>query len=77
MELAADDYAVATLRRHGLSVVPLTNLFDQFDTDEKKGLPKFLRDTMSYASTHPDNHSRSMRLRRAAEQEESAAAHGH
>jgi Zn-dependent protease with chaperone function len=75
MELAADDYAVASLRRHGISVVPMANLFDQFDTEENEALPKFLRDTMSYASTHPNSHSRSQRLRRAAEQDDAKAAH--
>ncbi|MFC0253013.1 M48 family metallopeptidase [Massilia consociata] len=65
MELAADEHAAAALRRHGISILPLADLFDQLDEKADK-MPKFLRQVMSYASTHPDGYARSQRLREAA-----------
>lgn len=70
MELAADDYAIAALHRNKISVIPLANLFDRFDTKQQGALPAFLRETMSYASTHPDSHFRSQRMRAAARAKE-------
>ncbi|SFD79770.1 M48 family metallopeptidase [Massilia yuzhufengensis] len=66
MELAADDYAVRALHGRGIPAGPLAGLFDEFDKKADK-LPKFLRQAMSYASTHPDGLARSQRL---LEQEE-------
>lgn len=66
METAADDYAAKALHARGISTVPLADLFDELD--EKNGkLPKFMRQAMSYASTHPDGYARSRRLREAEE----------
>jgi len=62
MELSADDYAARTLRARGISVEPLAALFDELD-DKADRMPKFLRDAVSYGSTHPDGYARSERLR--------------
>lgn len=61
MELAADDYAAHALRARGIPVAPLADLFDHLDERADK-LPKFMRQAMSYASTHPDGYARSRRL---------------
>lgn len=61
MELAADDYAARALHARGIPVAPLADLFDKFDERAGK-LPKFMRQAMSYASSHPDGYARSRRL---------------
>lgn len=65
MELAADDYAARALHTHGIPVEPLAGLFDHFAKRADK-LPKFLRQAMSYAASHPDGEARGRRLRGAA-----------
>jgi len=64
MELAADDYAASALHAHGIPTAPLADLFDHLDEQQEK-MPKFLRQAMSYASTHPDAYARGQRLREA------------
>ncbi|RZA28507.1 MAG: M48 family metallopeptidase [Lysobacteraceae bacterium] len=64
MELAADDYAARALRTQGIGAAPLADLFDHLDKRADK-LPKFLRQAMSYAATHPDGQARSERLRQS------------
>lgn len=65
METAADGYAMDTLLRHGISTLPLAVLFDHLDEKASK-VPKFVRQAMTYASTHPDAYARGQRLREAA-----------
>ncbi len=64
MESAADAYAAAVLQEHGIPLAPLADLFDHLDKRADK-TPKFLRQAMSYAATHPDGYARSRRLREA------------
>ncbi|CAN7265134.1 M48 family metallopeptidase [Massilia sp. LjRoot122] len=64
MELAADDYAAQRLRAHGIPTGPLADLFDHLDEQADK-MPKFFRQAMSYAATHPNGYARSQRLREA------------
>jgi Zn-dependent protease with chaperone function len=66
MELSADDYAAQALRARAISLEPLADLFDQLDEQDDK-LPKFLRQAMSYAASHPDAYARSQRLREGEE----------
>ncbi|KFI06921.1 M48 family metallopeptidase [Massilia sp. BSC265] len=61
MELAADDYAAQALHAHGIPTAPLAALFDQLD-EKKNKVPKFFRQAMSYAASHPDGYVRSRRL---------------
>lgn len=68
MELAADDHAARTLRARGLPLEPLAALFEQLG-EKDDGLPAFLRETISYASSHPDAHERSARLRAAGDED--------
>ncbi len=62
MELAADAYAAAALQESGIPLAPLAALFDRLDAQSDK-MPKFFRQAMSYASTHPESATRSRRLR--------------
>ncbi|MCC2956084.1 M48 family metallopeptidase [Massilia sp. IC2-477] len=62
MELAADDYAARTLQARGIPTGPLADLFDYLDERREK-IPKFFRQAMSYAATHPDGYARGRRLR--------------
>jgi Zn-dependent protease with chaperone function len=61
MELAADAYAAQALGQRRIPVKPLADLFDHLDRKTEK-VPKFFRQAMSYASTHPDGYARSRRL---------------
>ncbi len=61
-EQAADDYAARTLRARGIPTAPLADLFEHLDRHDDK-MPKFFRQAMSYAATHPDGDARSRRLR--------------
>lgn len=63
MELAADDYAARALRANGIPTAPLADLFGHLDKQASK-LPKFMRQAMSYAASHPDGGVRSQRLRK-------------
>jgi Zn-dependent protease with chaperone function len=65
MELAADAYAARALQARAIPLAPLADLFDQLEEQGDK-TPKFLRQAMSYASTHPDAYERSERLRAEA-----------
>ena len=67
METAADGYAADTLLQHGMSILPLADLFDHFDKTSDK-MPKLFRQAMTYASSHPDGSARSDRLRQAVTQ---------
>ena len=64
MELAADDYAARALHANGIPTAPLADLFLHFDKQDNR-LPRFLRQAMSYASSHPGGDARSRRLRSA------------
>ncbi|MCD2515819.1 M48 family metallopeptidase [Massilia sp. G4R7] len=79
MELAADDYAAATLKRRGISTLPLADLFDDVEEATEEAMPAMFRQAMTYASTHPDGHARSRRLRATepekAEQTDQEAEH--
>lgn len=72
METAADGYAADTLLRHGISTLPLADLFDHFDKNADK-MPKLLRQAMTYASSHPDGSARGERLRQREGQGTEAA----
>lgn len=65
METTADAYAADTLLRHGISTLPLADLFDHLDEKASK-MPTVFRQAMTYASSHPDGYARSRRLREAA-----------
>lgn len=62
MELAADDYAARALKANGIPTAPLADLFLHLDERASK-MPKFMRQAMSYAGSHPDGGTRSLRLR--------------
>ncbi|WP_292037650.1 M48 family metallopeptidase [Massilia sp. UBA6681] len=64
MELAADDHAARALQANGIPTAPLADLFLHLDERASK-LPKFMRQAMSYASSHPGRDARSQRLRKA------------
>lgn len=72
MEEDADAWAVAALRRNGTGVEAfvdvLADLGDQ--QDDESTLPRWMRSSMSYLSTHPKTGERIARLRRL-----DAAAH--
>ena len=75
MELDADDYAVAQLRRQGRSPV---SFIDALVTLEKQApdessTPRWLRTTMSYLSTHPDTAERIERLEGLMDEKEKLA----
>ena len=63
MELAADDYAARTLRARGIPTTPLAALFEELGAGDEK-MPKFFRQAISYAATHPDGEERAQRLYR-------------
>jgi Zn-dependent protease with chaperone function len=67
METDADDYAVAVLRSKGLGAWPLAHaltLLQRQQPDESK-MPRWLKNTMGYLSTHPGTQARIARLRAA------------
>jgi Zn-dependent protease with chaperone function len=72
MELDADDYAVALLRRQGHSPAAFIQALEALasrDPDEAD-TPRWLKTTMSYMSTHPDTAERIERLELLMEDEE-------
>lgn len=65
MEVDADDYAVAVLRRKGMDAAPLARaltLLERQQPDDEK-TPRWLKNTMGYLSTHPATKERIARLR--------------
>lgn len=70
METDADDYALQALRQHGIAPGPLADLFDALEAagekDGRRDLPRWMVDSIDYASSHPASAERSARLRRAA-----------
>jgi Zn-dependent protease with chaperone function len=64
MELDADDYAVALLRRHGSSPAPFIEALEALERQQpdEASTPRWLKDTMSYMSTHPATAERIARM---------------
>jgi len=64
MELDADDYAVAQLRSHGASPAALVQALEALERQQphESSTPRWLKNTMSYMSTHPDTAERIGRL---------------
>jgi len=64
MELDADDYAVARLRRQGRSPAAFIEALEALEEQapDESSTPRWLRTTMSYMSTHPDTAERIRRL---------------
>jgi Zn-dependent protease with chaperone function len=69
MELDADDYAVAVLRRNGIGPAPLGWALSALEhqAPDEESTPRWLKDTMGYLSTHPATRERIARLRAAAD----------
>jgi Zn-dependent protease with chaperone function len=69
MELDADDYAVAQLRRHGASPAAFIDALDALrrTQPDESSTPGWLRSTTSYLSTHPDTAERIERLEEDSE----------
>jgi Zn-dependent protease with chaperone function len=67
MELEADDYAVTVLRRNGLAPNALADALQALERrhagDDK--MPRWLKRSMAYLSTHPATGERIARLRKA------------
>jgi predicted Zn-dependent protease len=67
MELEADDYAVTVLRRNGLAPDALADALRALERrhagDDK--MPRWLKRSMAYLSTHPATGERIARLRKA------------
>jgi Zn-dependent protease with chaperone function len=68
MEVDADDYAVAVLRRKGLGAAPLAHALEllQRTQPDDEQTPRWLKNTMGYLSTHPATSARIARLRAEA-----------
>lgn len=68
MELEADDDAVAVLRRNGLEPDVLADALEALERARpgEDKLPRWLKKSMSYLSTHPDTAERIARLRKTA-----------
>jgi Zn-dependent protease with chaperone function len=68
MELEADDDAVAVLRRNGLEPDVLADALEALERARpgENKLPRWLKKSMSYLSTHPDTAERIARLRKTA-----------
>lgn len=69
METEADEYALATLQARHISPVPLADLLDWLDgVDQNSGqrnMPRWMKQALPYASSHPGAPERSARLRAA------------
>lgn len=77
MEAEADNYAIALLKDKGVSTLPLAQLFEDVVAHHANGgdkVPRWLRLTLSYASTHPKTADRIKLLRDAAAAPKPAAA---
>ena len=68
MELEADDYAVGVLRRNGLEPGALADALQALERQQpgEADVPRWLRQSMAYLSTHPATGERIARLRAAA-----------
>jgi Zn-dependent protease with chaperone function len=68
METEADDYALYLLHQHGMSAVPLADLFDALEEsgkdDQRRSMPRWMAAGIDFAASHPANAERSARLRR-------------
>ena len=64
MELDADNYAVALLRRQGRSPAAFIQALEALENQDpdEADTPRWLKTTMSYMSTHPDTAERIQRL---------------
>ncbi|GAA5019073.1 hypothetical protein GCM10025794_06560 [Massilia kyonggiensis] len=67
MELGADDDAVKVLRRNGLEPDALADALEALERAHpgENKLPRWLKRSMGYLSTHPDTDERIARLREA------------
>lgn len=65
MELEADDYAVQVLRRNGVEPDDLADMLEALERAHpgEGNVPRWLRRSMAYLSTHPDTAERIARLR--------------
>lgn len=72
MELDADDYAVAQLRRQGRTPAPFVQALEALENQDPDAAatPRWLRTTMSYVSTHPDTAERIGRLQAQMDDED-------
>lgn len=73
MEEEADEYAIALLRKNGISTLPLADLFErlEYGSEEENGkvTPGWLREAANaFISSHPLSEERSERLREAADE---------
>jgi Zn-dependent protease with chaperone function len=72
METEADDYAIAVLRQKNMPLRPLANLFAMLErmSDARSDgyLPRWLTESLEYASSHPATADRIARLRKADRQ---------
>jgi Zn-dependent protease with chaperone function len=68
MELEADDYAVGVLRRNGLSPDALATALQALERQHpgENNVPRWLRQSMTYLSTHPATAERIARLHAAS-----------
>ena len=75
MELEADDYAVGVLRRNGLEPDALADALQALERQQpgQADVPRWMRQSMAYLSTHPATAERIARLRAA--KAASASAH--
>jgi Zn-dependent protease with chaperone function len=77
MEAEADNFAIALLRKKGISPEPLADLFDGLESklqlDPQHDMPRWLSKSMAYMSSHPASAERSARIRKAAAEAEAAA----
>jgi Zn-dependent protease with chaperone function len=64
MELDADDYASAQLRSQGMSPAALIQALQALERQHpnQSSTPRWVKDTMSYMSTHPDTAERIERI---------------
>jgi Zn-dependent protease with chaperone function len=71
METDADDYAIATMQARRLPLTPLVDTLRWLESNGKneKNVPRWMRQTFGYLSTHPDTDARIARLRAASKDE--------
>lgn len=69
METEADDYAIAVLQQKAMPLAPLADLFEELEDSPEaqvqRILPRWLSDSLDYASSHPATADRIARLRKA------------
>jgi Zn-dependent protease with chaperone function len=68
MELEADDYAAGVLRRNGMKPDALADILQALERQQpgQADVPRWLRQSMTYLSTHPATSERVARLHAAA-----------